>query len=368
MKKGVVEVGCRPITPIWTGDANQKGAQIRETGLIGSLRWWYEAMLRGAGFYACDPTSNGSCLYEESANLAGICLACQFFGCTGYSRRFRLEIDGENTSGQTLEVRLKNPGIAKHRGWRIPKELTKPFRLKIVPLFAEGFDIAGIGLTLRLIERFGALGAKTSQGQGVVQFDSLPAADFAEWKDAFTQRPHKPSNQRPNSPSLDNILGVTVELAPQIKDWWKSIPLEMKGFGFSDKTTWIPSAPAVRAMLRTDLRNLDSTNENERHRLMGTIGRWGDPRPEVKDGKKKDRTKASDVFVSHLYREQDRWRMRIFAFVAKKGNGADRRLRELLADGGLNELKGKLAAALGLTKESIAAVEPYPSKLENFFL
>ena len=39
--------------------------------------------------------------------------------------------------------------------------------------------------------------------------------------------------------------------------------------------------------------------------------------PEVKDGKKKDRTKASAIFVSHLYMEQERWRMRIFAFVPR---------------------------------------------------
>lgn len=366
MTHGVVCIDCMPLTPVWTGDVNQQGGKLRETGLVGSLRWWYEAVLRSVGVYACDP-STGSCVYDESKKSEGICLACQLFGCTGYSRRFRFEVHADPNSGQLLPVRLANPGNSKHRGWRIPQELTKPFRLKIVPLFADGFDIACIGLALRLIERFGALGAKTSQGQGIVRFYGSPSADFAKWKDALTQRPHKQIDQLPNSPSLDNILGVTVEVAPQIKDWWKSIPLEMKGFGLSDKSTWIPSAPAVRAMLRTDLRDLGSANDNGRHRLMGTIGRWGDQRPEVKDGKKKDRTKASDVFVSHLYMEQKRWRMRIFAFVAKNGNGADQRLRELLADGGLNELKGKLAAALGLTKESIAVVEPYPSKLENFF-
>jgi CRISPR type III-B/RAMP module RAMP protein Cmr1 len=366
MTTAALDINCRPHTPIWTGDVGQKGARLRETGLMGSLRWWYEAILRSIGFYACDP-STGSCVYEESIKFAGICLACQFFGCTGYSRRFRFEIDGHGASGQLREVKLKNPGTANHRGWRIPQELTKPFRLKIVPLFVDGFDIAGIGLALRLIERFGAFGAKTSHGQGVIRFNGIPAADFAEWKDALTRRPHQQSAQPPNSPNLDDMLGVAVELVPQGKDWWKSIPLQVGGFGISDKSTWIPSAPAVRAMLRTDLRDLGSTNDNGRHRLMGTIGRWGDPRPEVKDGKKKDRTKASDVFVSHLYMEQERWRMRIFAFVAKNGNSADQRLRELLADGGLNELKGKLAAALGLTKESIAAVEPYPSKLENFF-
>ncbi len=362
MTSGTVNIECKPLTPVWTGDAHQKGGQLRETGLVGSLRWWYEAILRGVGFYACDP-STGSCVYEQSDKLKGLCLACQLFGCTGYSRRFRLEIDGESTSGQTLEVRLKNAEIAKqrrsgacqrYRGWRIPKELTKPFRLKFVPLFLEGFDIADIGLALRLIERFGAFGAKTSQGQGVVRFKGTPEADLAKWKGMLTGRPYKRIDQPSNSPSLDDIVGVTVEIAPQTNDWWKGIPLDMNGFRLSDKTTWIPSAPAVRARLRAELRK--SFSVEDRHRLMG----WADQ-------KGRTQPKGSDVFVSHLYSEQDRWRMRIFAFVAKNGNGADQRLRALLAEGGRNELEGKLAQALGLKKESIAAVEPYPSKLENFF-
>lgn len=152
MTTAALDINCRPLTPIWTGDVGQKGARLRETGLIGSLRWWYEATLRGAGFYACDP-SNSPCVYEDSANLADICLACQLFGCTGYSRRFRFEIDSAGVPGQLREVKLKNPGTGGHRGWRIPQELTKPFHLKILPLFADGFDIAGIGLALRLIER-----------------------------------------------------------------------------------------------------------------------------------------------------------------------------------------------------------------------
>jgi CRISPR-associated protein Cmr1 len=353
MTSGTVNIECKPLTPVWTGDAHQKSGQLRETSLVGSLRWWYEAILRGVGFYACDP-STGSCVYEESDKLKGLCLACQLFGGTGYSRRFRLEIEAESTSGQTLEVRLKNPGIADHRGWRIPKELTKPFRLKFVPLFLEGFDTADIGLALRLIERFGAFGAKTSQGQGMVRFKGTPEADFAKWKELLTGRPHRQINQPPNSPSLDNMVGVVVEVKPQRKDWWQSIRLEMNGFGLSDQSTWIPSAPAVRAWMRAE--PCGSFSVKDRHRLMG----WVDP-------KGRTQPKGSDIFVSHLYREQDRWRMRIFGLLPKSGDHADRRLRELLAAGGLNELKGKLAQALGLTTESIAAVEPYPSKLENFF-
>jgi hypothetical protein len=49
-------VTIKPLTPIWTGDAQRKGDTLRETGIIGSLRWWYEALIRGLGGSACDPT------------------------------------------------------------------------------------------------------------------------------------------------------------------------------------------------------------------------------------------------------------------------------------------------------------------------
>lgn len=33
--------------PLWTGGANGKAERIQITGLLGSLRWWYEALVRG---------------------------------------------------------------------------------------------------------------------------------------------------------------------------------------------------------------------------------------------------------------------------------------------------------------------------------
>ncbi len=80
-----IVIRIQPLTPVWTGDAEGKGSRVRETGILGSLRWWYEALVRGFGLYACDPSS-GSCVYDEKRKIASICLACQLFGCTGYSR------------------------------------------------------------------------------------------------------------------------------------------------------------------------------------------------------------------------------------------------------------------------------------------
>jgi len=48
-----MEVRLKTLTPIWTGDAERQNTRLRETGIISSLRWWYEALVRGLGGYAC---------------------------------------------------------------------------------------------------------------------------------------------------------------------------------------------------------------------------------------------------------------------------------------------------------------------------
>lgn len=360
-------IRCEPLTPAWTGDASGQGERTRETGLLGSLRWWYEAILRGCGFPACDPTA-GTCVYEDRDGLAGICLACQLFGCTGYSRRFRLEVEGGGGVGQASPIRLKNPGVPNHRGWRIPRSITNPFTLKVLPLYPKFVDTGGLLLTLALIERFGALGAKASHGQGVVQFGDVPTGPaLTEWITSLKQKAAKnAASSQSSAPSLLNLVGASIEIVPQ-KDWWRQLPVQMgdlQGFGVSASSTWVPTAPLVRAMLRGELRT-QGMSANDRHRVMGTIQQWGDPRPEVKEGRRKDRTKGSDVFVTHLYRDRvrDRWLMRIFAFVPNDTNAANQKIRSVLSD--MGQLKSKIATSIGLAQENVPAITPYPSSVAS---
>ena len=51
-------VKLKALTPIWTGGVDGENTTLRETSIIGSLRWWYEALIRGLGGTACDPTSD----------------------------------------------------------------------------------------------------------------------------------------------------------------------------------------------------------------------------------------------------------------------------------------------------------------------
>jgi CRISPR-associated protein Cmr1 len=74
------------LTDIWTGDTDT--AQSRQpnrtiqTGLLGSLRWWFEVLVRGLGGSPSDPSSNQkACMNDQH------CTVCELFGCTGFSLR-----------------------------------------------------------------------------------------------------------------------------------------------------------------------------------------------------------------------------------------------------------------------------------------
>lgn len=99
-----MEIQLRTLTPLWTGGVDQTADRLHETGLLGSLRWWYEALVRGLGGHACDPTEHGCTFDEEKYRRskasderqrlhdAGLCDACQLFGATGWARKFRPQV------------------------------------------------------------------------------------------------------------------------------------------------------------------------------------------------------------------------------------------------------------------------------------
>lgn len=74
---------------------------------MGSLRWWYEAIIRGiyGEDAACDPQTH-ICLFDRKQASAvkpyGVCRACRVFGATGWARRFHLLVE-DNTTQEWLE-------------------------------------------------------------------------------------------------------------------------------------------------------------------------------------------------------------------------------------------------------------------------
>ncbi|BAW00528.1 Cmr1 family CRISPR-associated RAMP protein [Thermus thermophilus] len=138
----------KALTDIWTGDRERKGDRLTPTGLMGSLRWWFEVLVRGLGGKACDPTAeNVRCPGDNKKPHEGghHCVVCELFGCTGWARKFRLMVLDDK--GQVIQNQIR---------------AGQTFVLRFIPLrpiAPEEWCL--LDATLRLIADYGAIGGKT---------------------------------------------------------------------------------------------------------------------------------------------------------------------------------------------------------------
>lgn len=138
----------KALTDIWTGDAKGHAGRLIPTGLTGSIRWWFEVLVRGLGGKACDPTVDGERCPDKNKRPdepGHHCVACELFGCTGWARKFRLMILDEN--GQVIQN---------------PIQADQTFILRFIPLrpiAPEEWCL--LDATLLLIADYGAMGGKT---------------------------------------------------------------------------------------------------------------------------------------------------------------------------------------------------------------
>ncbi len=156
-----MEFKLKTLTPIWTGGVRRNDNSILHlTGIKGSLRWWYESLIRGLNGYACDPSNDdkrcvlelkefekirhGGKTKEEALNLL-ICPACQMFGCTNWGSKFILRIDDNSRSVITSMVKRGDPFTLKF----IEKKVFTPYEKKL------------LHATIKLIVEYGAIGGKT---------------------------------------------------------------------------------------------------------------------------------------------------------------------------------------------------------------
>jgi len=337
-----MEVKIRTLTPIWTGDIDQKSDLLQSSGITGSLRWWTEAILRSENRYSCDPTSDEEKCPKEKA----YCFACLVFGATGIRRTFRLNVSGGKSvfPGSTLSI--KHSG--RNRGWYLGSGIVGEINLKITPL-DKGFDESLIFLPLILVSKWGGIGAKTQHGYGVVKIEKCPKIDFERFRKAI----EKITNQQRLSklrielrhgsnngfPDLREMFFAKVQFEAE-KDWWKKVngiaPRAQDNYrGYVDDPrmrSWInsgsvPVAPAIKNWLRygNGAGLWKTTNQNRRieNWLFGTI----------KYGKI-----ASKINVSCAYPVNNNlWEFRIWGWIPKDGlpAGFDR-------DGFLDNLKQAL--------------------------
>lgn len=197
-----MSIKIKTLTPIWTGGVNGECDILHETGIIGSMRWWYEAIMRGLGGYACDPTKEsckfdtksyekalreGKCIENAlEAGLKEVCPACYLFGCTGWKRRFQLQI--ENTP--TTPLHFRTP-VDMNQNWlklmfggeskNIDNLNVFYGEMKFRFVFRGNdtdFVYSQLHMLFQFISKYGSLGAKPQHGFGQVEiFDAKSSID-----------------------------------------------------------------------------------------------------------------------------------------------------------------------------------------------
>jgi len=221
-------------TPGWTGNIGRESKEIQIAGIIGSLRWWMEAILRSLGKKACDPTGNNRCPVEEksSANKKFYCHSCAIFGATGLRRPFKLDIDGGEPVFEGGAINIRPDG--RRRGWHLGSGLKGTFNLKITALNKD-FDEAIVYVPLILASRWGGIGAKTQLGYGVVEFE-YPEVRIESFEN-IVARISKNKNlirqdnfQDQTYPDLKHFFFAKVLFKVIDKNWWKKVA-GIKGTG-----------------------------------------------------------------------------------------------------------------------------------------
>lgn len=311
-----MQVTIKTRTPLWTGGVERKVDRIHETGLIGSLRWWYEAILRGLDGWACDPT-------EHKCDEEKRCAACELFGTTGWSRQFRIKVSGKQEASPDLGEIIVDPRW-QERGWRLGSGiLSDRLIITMLPMRLNNMrDLSALTFLIKSIACWGALGARTQIGYGVFEMKEIimngKVLSVHEIVDTLSIIEHA-AQEHPAPPPSDKGI-------PDIRDFffarlclpsgiqvkqpnWLGKPqyLAAKGKGF------IPIAPAVRYDMRGWFRKesdsffektLCKTEHSKlkelRHNLMGTI---------------RGRPLGSKLFTSHLYQTSDGWEFRIWGWV-----------------------------------------------------
>ncbi len=264
------------------------------TGLLGSIRFWGEAIVRGLGLWACDPTTSDSCRYQTS--LADICLVCQVFGCNGFSAAFKIEITQSDAETQLVAIK-RNTADRRHNGWRIPTQPQKPFTIRITPRQSQSIDpeytLTTLKVILKLIEKFGAIGAKASQGCGIISTDiRLNDDTITNWNNR-TQKKSQPNKSNDQLPSIAHLTSLRSQIS--------ALPEAFLKTQINGNPNWQVASQAFRIWLRNQFRTGNNA-QAKRHEIMGTVGG-------------KNASKRSDIWVSQGYLAASGiWEVRIVAW------------------------------------------------------
>lgn len=305
MTENCLDISLETLTPMWTGGVNQQSERLHLTGLMGSLRWWYEVMVRGMGGFVCelasstssDASSNSKCLYNSAKpeTFQNLCDVCRIFGTTGWARRFRMIMLNEkdllrkdpsrpyatiadtitfSTTGSRRPSKWYLKGVPLNGKIEMRALATGPTH----PKADELFQIHIIGGLIQFLADWANVGAKPQMGLGVIQATMTPLVNSHHLMNHLQALAG--SVPHPWLPSLQNMFFASVQ----------------------------PPTTAVEETfnLKYDLRDLFRSSFQIRHFVMGTTR-----------GSQDDH-KGAKIMMSRPYSDGTRTAMRVWGWIPEE--------------------------------------------------
>lgn len=296
-------ISIRTLTPLWTGDVNGQCSEIKETGIIGNLRWWYESIVRGLRGNACDISNQ--CTIED-----GLCEVCSIFGATGRKRQFNISISKDETKpawSDNLPLNVRPP--ERTRGWFLP-----PGKIGRFDILLQGNSeaIGQICSLFLFLESWGSLGAKPQLGYGF--FKIINRDEVKEKAIQFKTSGNTDEKAKKNLPNLSKWIFFRCRFKPQKNDWWKWIEGIQRLLG-DHRTAKILSQLVDQEMvpispvLKNQWKYVQWQEPSDAKAWL--LGKAGD------DRRRGDDPIRSKVPVSWAYRDGEDWVIRGWASLAE---------------------------------------------------
>lgn len=315
-------IHLQTLTPIWTGGVNPREMdRLQETSIIGSLRWWYEILMRSLGQNVCDITSDNSdkrCNYENNKQ---VCDVCKIFGCTGWSRKFTLRMGNKYLksipgifipSGRChfgKRGKSDRPG-----GWHLPNGYFGNMSLHFIPAHANSFNIFN---ALLLMERHANFTPKSNVGYGVFKI-----ANREQVKEKLPPLKIQCNPQQNSYPLIQNMFFINIRLPKPNVFSLDEIKLLQSG------------KPIVQGKCVTKIETRDRTNFNDFMKQKGDVllpispiiknrlrykykHRMFDIDELLGKAARNDSI-ASKINISNLYLENSHWEFRVWGWLEGK--------------------------------------------------
>jgi len=279
-------IQIKTLTPLWTGDIDGKCSRIKETGVIGSLRWWYEELMKASGEDICNPTADNS---EERCDKENgdICQVCRLFGCTGQKKKFGLRISGDFTDSTFVKYHYPNRPNKESNWYLKPGKLSTNHSIFELWDIFENYDNIGLIISLfGFLSENAGIGAKTQFGYGIIE------PTVIDYELELLKRRLGEIKENKKIFFLKLNFDISETAMSEIFD-------ETRNWGVCKSNGYLPTSPYFRYLLRESLREKSDINKSQRHNLMGKLN-----------------STNSNLKVSHIYKnKKDSWEMRVWGNV-----------------------------------------------------